>query len=538
MKNSLTDKSPPRAALIIMVGAMLVAAIVRWRLLGLPFERDEGEYAYMGSLALKGLLPYKYAYSMKLPGIYAAYAIIMKFLGQTRAGVHGGLLLMNAATSVLVFFLARRLFGRSAGLAAGAAFAIISLNTHLHGIIANSEHFVIFFALGGLCLLLRATDEDLPPLWFLVSGILLGAGMMMKQHGVFFLLLGPVYVLALYLVNRRGPLARPLLRAALVLAGGVIPFAATCVFFFLAGGFDKFWFWTVTYSRLYVSSPPLRIGLLAFQRKFSPILLTGLAFWVFAALGAVLMRGARAGADKKIFTGLFMVFSVLAIMPGLYFREHYFILTLPAASVLAGLGADRLAGTFAGGKRAALLAAILTLVITIPGLLAERGPLFAKPPEEVSRDIFGSNPFPESVRIAAYIRKNSEEDDTVAVLGSEPQIFFYSGRASATPFIYTYPLMEYQPLALKMQKEMIGDIQTKKPRFIVYVDVYNSWLRGRRSVGLIFDWFRFYWPGRYEVAGIVEIGPRGTRYVFGDKAGDEARKADISPSSIIIYRRI
>jgi len=36
----------------------------------------------------------------------------------------------------------------------------------------------------------------------------------------------------------------------------------------------------------------------------------------------------------------------------------------------------------------------------------------------------------------------------------------------------------------------------------------------------------------------VEIGPRGTRYVFGDKAGDEARKADISPSSIIIYRRI
>jgi hypothetical protein len=535
MKNSLTDKGPSRAASIIMLGAMLTAAVVRWRLLGLPFERDEGEYAYMGSLVLKGLLPYKYAYSMKLPGIYAAYAVIMKFFGQTRAGVHGGLLLMNAATSVLVYLLGRRLFGTRAGLAAGAAFAVISLNTHLHGIIANSEHFVIFFALAGLCVLVRAADEGRAPWEYFIAGLLLGAGIMMKQHGVFFLLLGPVYVFALYLVSRKGPLSVPLLRSVLVLAGGVTPFAAACVFFYLAGGFEKFWFWTVSYSRLYVSSPPLRIGLLAFERKFTPILLTGLAFWVFAALGAVLLRGARTGADKKIFAALFMVFSVLAIMPGLYFREHYFILTLPAASLLAGLGADRLAGLSAVGRRAAPTAALLTLVITVPGLLAEGGTLFVRPPEVVSRQIFGTNPFPESVRVAAYIRENSEEDDTVAVLGSEPQIFFYSGRASATPFIYTYPLMEYQPMALEMQKEMIGDIQEKRPRFIVYVDIYNSWLRGRRSVGLIFDWFRFYWPGRYEVAGIVEIGPGGTTYLFGEAARGRATN---SPSSIIIYRRI
>src|ERR1700675_418270 len=51
---------------------VLVIAI-RIRLLGIPLERDEGEYAYAGQLMLQGIPPYKLAYNMKLPGIYAAY---------------------------------------------------------------------------------------------------------------------------------------------------------------------------------------------------------------------------------------------------------------------------------------------------------------------------------------------------------------------------------------------------------------------------------------------------------------------------------
>ena len=52
----------------------LVAAI-RIRLLGIPLERDEGEYAYAGQLILQGIPPYKLVYNMKFPGTYAAYAL-------------------------------------------------------------------------------------------------------------------------------------------------------------------------------------------------------------------------------------------------------------------------------------------------------------------------------------------------------------------------------------------------------------------------------------------------------------------------------
>ena len=68
-------------ALATIVFTLVVA--IRIRLLGIPLERDEGEYAYAGQLILQGIPPYKLAYNMKFPGTYAAYALIMSIFGQT-----------------------------------------------------------------------------------------------------------------------------------------------------------------------------------------------------------------------------------------------------------------------------------------------------------------------------------------------------------------------------------------------------------------------------------------------------------------------
>ena len=98
--------------IVVMVGA------IRVRLLDLPLERDEGEYAYTGQLLLQGIPPFKLAYTMKLPGTTTAYALIMACFGQTTAGIHFGFLLVNAATIVMVFLLARKLLGIEGGLVA------------------------------------------------------------------------------------------------------------------------------------------------------------------------------------------------------------------------------------------------------------------------------------------------------------------------------------------------------------------------------------------------------------------------------------
>jgi hypothetical protein len=122
-----------------------------------------------------------------------------------------------------------------------------------------------------------------------------------------------------------------------------------------------------------------------------------------------------------------------------------------------------------------------------------------------SRTTYGSNPFPESLKVAEYIKDNSSSDDTIAVLGSEPQIFFYANRHSATSYIYTYPLMEPHPYALQMQKEMIQQIEAARPKFLIFVNVSTSWLVRSTSKKLIFDWFPQYSQQYYRQVGVVDI---------------------------------
>jgi hypothetical protein len=105
-------------ALLLLI--IIFFALLRFRLREMPLERDEGEYAYAGQLMLQGIPPFQLVYTMKLPGTSAAYAAIMLVFGQTAAGIHTGLILVNAVTTFLVFLLGKRLYGRLAGLVAGA----------------------------------------------------------------------------------------------------------------------------------------------------------------------------------------------------------------------------------------------------------------------------------------------------------------------------------------------------------------------------------------------------------------------------------
>src|SRR5579863_5181673 len=87
----------PLVWLALLLLAVIFFGAIRYRLRGMPLERDEGEYAYAGQLLLQGIPPYSLAYNMKLPGIYAAYAGILWLYGQSPTAIHLGLLLINAA---------------------------------------------------------------------------------------------------------------------------------------------------------------------------------------------------------------------------------------------------------------------------------------------------------------------------------------------------------------------------------------------------------------------------------------------------------
>src|SRR5207244_5133027 len=248
-KIDTSDKVLPLTWWVLAAAVLVLVVTIRIRLLGIPLERDEGEYAYAGQLLLQGMPPYKLAYSMKFPGTYAAYAITMFFFGQTITAIHLGLLLVNSATSALIFFIGKRLLNSTAGIAAAASYALLSLSPSVLGLAAHATHFVVLPVLGGAFLVLSQQNQLGVGRPF-VSGLLMGLGLLMKQPALFFILFGASYV---FLGDiRTGLVLRKAILRNLVFAGGATtPLLLTFLALCYAGVFAKFLFWTIHYAHEY-----------------------------------------------------------------------------------------------------------------------------------------------------------------------------------------------------------------------------------------------------------------------------------------------
>jgi hypothetical protein len=521
---------------LVVAIIILIAAAIRIHLLAVPMERDEGEYAYAGQLILQGIPPYAQVYNMKLPGIYAAYALIMSVFGETRVAIHLGLLIINAVTALLLFLLGRKLFNAFAGLTAAASFALLSMGQQVQGIFANAEHFVILPAMGGILLLVYAVESN--KLSTLLAGsVLLGVGFIMKQHGAAFIAFGGLY-LFFKLINDKPLNWMSLSTKCLVfIAGALLPFALTCLILLQAGVFDKFWFWTIDYASQYVSSTPLETGMGKLKHRLGTVAGSAIWVWIIAAFGLTSLIWNKKSRNTLLFSSLFLVFSFLATIPGFYFRPHYFILILPAVAYMAGIGAASLYDLISRKNMhpaTLLIPVLLVLTAIFHGGFQQRQFLFFTEPDAASRMTYGLNPFPESIEIARFIRENSNEKDRIAVIGSEPQIYFYSNRRGATGHIYTYALMETHPFALTMQKEMIREIESVKPRYLIYVNVGASWSYRKSSERLIFNWFNRYSKKHYKRVGIVDIGKNGTTYFWEKNA---IRYRPKSRNHLSIFRR-
>jgi len=495
-------------AWIALAIVLLFVMAVRVRLLDVPLERDEGEYAYMGQLLLQGVPPYTLVYTMKFPGTALMYALFMALFGQTLQGVHLGLLIVNCASIMLVFFIGKRLFGDIAAVVAAISYAVLSLNHSVLGFAAHATHFVILMALGGALALLAALNKDRPVLYF-PAGVLFGLSLVMKQPGFFFVLFGALY-LAWYQRARRPPVTvSQQVRNLVFYAGGaLLPLCLVVVWCALSGSIDRFFFWTVTYMREYGTMVSWNDALSRFTGGVSRLVDGFTLLWYLVAGG---LLAACRDAEKKGQRAFLLFFSAcafLAFCPGLYFRHHYFITFLPAAALAAGYGVDRAwraGSTLTRISHLRFAGIILFSLAVLLGLYSERIYFFEDSPAALSRRFFSHNPFIESVEIAKFIRSNSNEGDTIAVFGSEPQIYFYANRRSATGHIYMYGMMEDHPYNLTMQKEMIREVESARPRFIVFTPISGSWLTTQRSDRSIITWLTGYLREHYTLVAVADI---------------------------------
>jgi hypothetical protein len=514
---------------------ILFVIVIRVRLLDLPLERDEGEFAYVGQLMLEGIAPYKMAYVIKLPGTAAVYALSMALFGQTAAGIHLGLLLANVTAIVLVFLLAKRWFGAGIGLIAGATYALMSLSWGVYGSAAHATQFVMPAAVGGILLLLRSLESGrvLTLFW---SGVLFGLAFILKQPGILFGAFGGLLLLGNELKTRPVNWMLCLRKAAVFCLGIILPFAFLCLILWHAGVFGKFWYWSFKVAG--GGRATLQEGWSGFTDRVEWLCYTWQwPFWFLAGLALPFVYWIRAARPVLLPFLAFCGVSVLAGCPGLRFNPQYFVLTLPAVGMLIGLGVVgarqflrnskflAFVSFFVGARQflnnSKFLAFVsflpVTFFVAVCGcvIFADQLYLFSGTPDQVMEELYAGNRFVQAAQVADYIRKNSAPDSRIAVLGSEPEIYFYSHRRSATGHISTYILMEAHSYSHDMQEEMIREIKAASPEYIVFINLRTSWRMRFRAVDrTLMDAMTRYEKDHYTLVGVLVNDPSRNQPIF------------------------
>ncbi len=522
---------------LYLLFSLSIVCILRFHLVDMPLERDEGEYAYMGQLILQGIPPYKLAYNMKLPGTYFFYAIIIKLFGETFRAIHIGFLFVTLLNVTGIYFLTKRILNAKSALFASAAFGIYSSSFSVVGFAFHATHLVFLFFVYGVLVFLEGIEKK-KTLYFFLAGILFGLSFLMKQQAIFLLLFSGFYLFIKTFFLDKEKLISQVKKIFTLGLGIFIPFLSVCIYLYFNNVFSEFWFWTFEYASKYVGLNSTGQG---FKNLLSSVI--GLykgfeLYWILSAVGFLILPLLKLEREKKILLYSLLIFSFLTTVPGFYFRGHYFIPFLPFLCVFASLPLYFLEEKIPN-KYASIFCFLILLVGVRNAVQQDKSYYFKDSMDKISRLAYFVSPFPEAVKIAEYIKEHSKESDTITILGSEPEIFFYSNRKSTTGFIYMYPLMEDHKFSLELQARMTKEVNEKKPEFVILVNNELDFFQknvSKENLVILFDWIEnFKKQTDYKKVGVVEILLGETKYTFGD---DLSSHKYSSEASIDLYQKV
>lgn len=178
------------AVLLIISIIILVGTTLRW-----PIVLDPPLYNYIGWLMTQGAVPYRDVFDNNLPGTYVIHFWVVKFLGDGDLAWRFFDLLCLVLINIATFLYCSR-FSRLSALAAVALFSAFHLyNGPLCA--GQRDYFLLVFIMGGIYFYQKYRESKGNQVYFMLTGLLLGAGITIKPFVVFwcalFLLLTIVY---------------------------------------------------------------------------------------------------------------------------------------------------------------------------------------------------------------------------------------------------------------------------------------------------------------------------------------------------------
>jgi hypothetical protein len=457
---------------------------VRFRFSDMAMERDEGEYAYSAAQILRGGFPYLDFYNMKLPGVYYFYATVFFFFGKSIQAIRLCVLALNIVNCFLIKQINSHWFDERAGWLAAGVYLLAAVGTRTQGLVSNSEHFVLFFFLLTLFSLTRRA--------YFMAGLWAALCVMMKQQGVILLGFAFLYFCFDVYKNRKDSTifktySKQFLR---ILSGFLLPFLLFLFFIIKKKAFHAFMFFAVDYALYYVGekkATPFNFEFLIFVGNQNEW------FWKEAVFAGLIALSYLFFKQKKQFSTPFQPimlllmgsFSYMAVLPGWYYRPHYFLYIHPAMAMLTGYF---LAWFYSICKDNALkMVYILLLMVSVGSAIYDQFTEIGKYKNgEFINLLYGYDSFNEIREIGKVLKLNSLPDDKIGQVANEPQLNFYADLKAASGYLYNYPFYEKQPFSIRMLEQFFKEMEANKPRWYVKNLNNEKWFNDNKQ--RMIDW--------------------------------------------------
>jgi 4-amino-4-deoxy-L-arabinose transferase-like glycosyltransferase len=467
------------AILLLLLGASF---LLRWPYRDVPLIRDEGEYAYIGQEILRGATPYRDVYNQKTPLVFYYFALIESACGNSLTAVRVATTFYGLVSACMVFALARSLFDRGAAVAATAAFLVMTFDQCGKVNTCTTEFYQMLWTSVGLLLWYRGRKRDSNAM-LLLAGIAAGLSFLTKQPGAVLL----VFYLADAVWNRfRNPspakgwtsVAREMGCAA---AGCGVVVAAPIAWFAWKGALTPYLECTIWNNVAYVGERHTHTAI----KLLNPLAIIhwDLGFWIMGTLTLLVL--AWYGKDR-VENGLWILLVGMGLTTWLtgstyphYFQPFIVPLCLASGRAVSWLVQHACERTLS--TRARFGCAILALAPWVWPAMNLVSPLAPANDPELHAMLPEFIVAPE---VARLLQSVTEPCERILIVGSEPEILFYSQRRSCTRLIITYPLLGPYPYSEGLRNEYLDDFRRCRPRYVVlcanrlslteWLDYYNT----------------------------------------------------------------
>jgi 4-amino-4-deoxy-L-arabinose transferase-like glycosyltransferase len=501
---------------LLLVFAAVV--LLRLPLLGIPFERDEGEYAYIAWRLGFHEAPYRDWVNQKPPAVFCAYRLAFALPMNPTDAIHLVAALFAAGSACAMVLIARKFLSNFWAVTAGLLLGVLSADPAAQGNAANTEVFMVLPMLLAQLLFFTALSRRTFR-WMILCGALTGLAALFKQVAA----MNWFALALLWPVSDREPgrWRRTFLFAALSFAGAAIVWGLVLVWFWCLHALGDFFYNVLTHNLAYVQGVPWRYRPLNFRRAFDSLLDTESMVWWLAGVGILALAWQRR-LNWLLFVLITGVAGAVGVSASGYYFPHYFQQWLPPLALCAVAGAS-------GLEQARLVSLIpywirrtmLVLFLVFPFAVNLYPFLFVYTPEQASYRIYPDNRFPAMADVARRLAEITSANDRVFLYAAEPEILFYARRVSATRYIILYPLFGNYADAHQRQTEAADEITRAHPTAALFYPVTLFFVPGDQYFN---DWAAKYLKEAFQTDSWLVVDLVGeTKVVTAQQPGDNVR---------------